>query len=98
MALEDGSDTDSDRGRFGLDRAGAGAPVPPAGNPARRDVRSDGSPGSQSDVGFRGRMTGTARIYLRVLAEMRRHAWRLDAAIAEVLLISALEVLKPWPL
>ncbi len=43
-------------------------------------------------------MTGTARIYLRVLAEMRRHAWRLAAAIAEVLLISALEVLKPWPL
>jgi len=43
-------------------------------------------------------MTGTARIYLRVLAEMRRHAWRLTAAIAEVLLISALEVLKPWPL
>jgi ATP-binding cassette subfamily B protein len=43
-------------------------------------------------------MTGTARIYGKVLEEMRRHAWRLTAAIAEVLLISAFEVLKPWPL
>ena len=41
---------------------------------------------------------GTARIYAQVLAEMRRHAWRLALAVVEVLLLSALEVLKPWPL
>jgi ATP-binding cassette, subfamily B, bacterial len=41
---------------------------------------------------------GTARIYAQVAAQMRRHAWRLTLAVSEVLLISALEVLKPWPL
>ncbi len=41
---------------------------------------------------------GTARIYAQVLAEMRRHAGRLALAVSEVLLISAFEVLKPWPL
>ena len=41
---------------------------------------------------------GTARIYAQVVAEMRRHAGRLALAVAEVLVISALEVLKPWPL
>jgi ATP-binding cassette, subfamily B, bacterial len=40
----------------------------------------------------------TARIYAQVVTEMRRHAWRLAFAIIEVLLISAFEVLKPWPL
>jgi ATP-binding cassette, subfamily B, bacterial len=43
-------------------------------------------------------MMGTARIYMQVAAEMRRHVWRLSLAVAEVLLISTLEVLKPWPL
>jgi ATP-binding cassette subfamily B protein len=43
-------------------------------------------------------MMGTARIYAQVAAQMRRHAGRLILAIAEVLLMSALEVLKPWPL
>ena len=41
---------------------------------------------------------GTARIYAQVVAEMRRHAGRLALAVAEVLVLSALEVLKPWPL
>src|SRR5579871_1578786 len=41
---------------------------------------------------------GTTRIYAAVAAEMRRHLWRLLFAIGEVLIISALEVLKPWPL
>ena len=41
---------------------------------------------------------GTARIYAQVLTEMRRHAGRLALAVAEVLVISLLEVLKPWPL
>jgi len=43
-------------------------------------------------------MISTARIYAHVLSEMRRHAGRLALAVAEVLVISALEVLKPWPL
>jgi ATP-binding cassette subfamily B protein len=40
----------------------------------------------------------TARIYAQVAARMRRHAGRLTLAVAEVVLLSALEVLKPWPL
>ncbi len=40
----------------------------------------------------------TARIYAQVITEMRRHAGRLALAVAEVLVISLLEVLKPWPL
>lgn len=43
-------------------------------------------------------MISTARIYAQVVTEMRRHAGRLAFAVAEVLVISALEVLKPWPL
>jgi ATP-binding cassette subfamily B protein/subfamily B ATP-binding cassette protein MsbA len=43
-------------------------------------------------------MMGTARIYAKVAAEMRRHSWRLALAVGEVLITSALEVLKPWPL
>jgi ATP-binding cassette, subfamily B, bacterial len=43
-------------------------------------------------------MMGTARIYMLVATQMRRYAWRLALALGEVLLISALEVLKPWPL
>jgi len=41
---------------------------------------------------------GTARIYAQVAVEMRRHAGRLALAVSEVVLISGLEVLKPWPL
>jgi ATP-binding cassette, subfamily B, bacterial len=41
---------------------------------------------------------GTSRIYVQVLAQMRRYAGRLSLAVAGVLVISALEVLKPWPL
>ncbi len=43
-------------------------------------------------------MISTARIYAQVMSEMRRHTGRLALAVGEVLVISALEVLKPWPL
>ncbi len=41
---------------------------------------------------------GSARIYAQVAAQMRRYAGRLIVAIFEVVVISAFEVLKPWPL
>lgn len=41
---------------------------------------------------------GGARLYRRVLHYVRPHAWRMALAVAQVALIAALEVLKPWPL
>ena len=40
----------------------------------------------------------TLRVYILVMRRMRPYAGRLALAIAEVLLIAALEILKPWPL
>jgi ATP-binding cassette, subfamily B, bacterial len=41
---------------------------------------------------------GMLRVYLLVLRRMRPYVGRLAFAILEVLLMSALEVLKPWPI
>lgn len=41
---------------------------------------------------------GGVRLYRRVLHYVRPHAWRMALAVAQVVLIAALEVLKPWPL
>ena len=38
------------------------------------------------------------RVYILVMRRMRPYAGRLALAIAEVLVIAALEILKPWPL
>src|ERR1700674_3010952 len=40
----------------------------------------------------------TLRVYILVMRRMRPYAGRLALAITEVLLIAALEILKPWPL
>src|ERR1700674_3434072 len=40
----------------------------------------------------------TLRVYILVMRRMRPYAGRLALAITKVLLIAALEILKPWPL
>ena len=41
---------------------------------------------------------GATRVYGQALRYLRPYAWRLALAVVEVLLIGAMEVLKPWPL
>src|SRR5271156_4572390 len=74
------------------------APDASAGHAQGRIDRSHGPAAYRCNRRHRGHMISTARIYAHVLSEMRRHAGRLALAVAEVLVISALEVLKPWPL
>ena len=56
-----------------------------------RSIRVHGPLALRREDPPRGGMMGTARIYAQVVAEMRRHAWRLAMAVAEVLVLSALE-------
>src|SRR5262245_29697298 len=43
-------------------------------------------------------MTATVAVVAKVLARLRPHRWLFVVAVAQVLVIGTLELLKPWPL